>query len=347
MASHPEPESLEELFPLVLRHPLVPPPQGDEDEDHFERRQRLAAWFRTLRRECPLWCFDPWAYYNLQNSGAPTPYPLQVIINSILQDEGLDPSTQEHLEPLAATVDRRRTRLAHDRIAYTDRDHFDSTDRELHPGLTEFREAPELFHPGSESEYHFDLPHHEATWVGLEICSRIESRERARLLGNADRAREIQEELEDYLQDLGALQSQGRPRSRPPDELIQSLVEQGRRLAEVVWGSWPVEVSDETRQLLERHDISTDEQWLWVLNLVLPVFSRIELRGLADQIQTAANWGDRAGPRPTPRRTSIQIVGHRLDEAPSSVARIHAGGSGGAYEEIRYSRNPFQALTDE
>ena len=87
--------------PVRLVSQTLQDPLADYPASH------IRDWLRFLVEQFPLLTFQPHAYRNLHSSDLPTAYPLRLIIQSILQDEGL--STEgEWLAPLPAIVDRRR-----------------------------------------------------------------------------------------------------------------------------------------------------------------------------------------------------------------------------------------------
>lgn len=339
MSNEDSEPGVNERFASVAREPIAPPPDVGADPDAFpERRIRLGRWLSHLRDEFPLWSFQPFAYYRRQDHDAPITYPLQTIIDSLLTDDGLTPGEQEPLDPLLATMDRRRQYLArgHGDLAHWAQD--ENADQPvLVGGITQFFRAPRLFHEGSESRYHYDPPRHEALDIGVRLCRLIEERERARLSGNAPQAKTLQDEIDGFLRGIRALQVRGRPRERPSDDIIQKLVHEGRGLIELVWEG-PENYSDDFVALLDRHEVAEEERPLSSFGLSLPVFSLHELRVVLDQRRRVDDVG--RGRRPTPRRLAIFAVASRLDLEAHAVDRIHAGGGGG--EEFRRVPNPFQ-----
>lgn len=331
---------LNELFPEVVREPVFPPPATDSDRDEYYRREmRLESWLDQLRRHFPLWSFQRWNYYRRQDTELPSTHPLQMIIDSILDDEGLDPRTAPSLPPLRAELDRRRRHLMYDGSTRINRwsDAGEREQVELDSGTVRFEDAPELFdepHPEEEG-----FRQHEALHVGYRICHLTEQRLRARYRGDEERANEIHAEIEDYLREVGALRSPGNPSGRPSNDCIVELVNEGRELIDLFWDALPIRFSSEFTSLLQRQDVPESERQLWGLALTLPVFSTSEVGVILEQREEYESAPERPG-HPTPRRLAVYAVAHRLNEDASGIDRIHAGGGGG--EGFRYGPNPFQ-----
>lgn len=338
MSSHPEPPPAE-LFAAAIRDPLPTRMHGSA----------VRLWLDELQNQFSMLCFRPYAYYNLQDTNLTTTFPLQRIIDSILEDDGLSTDPPEPVEPPLATVDRRRGWLAGTARTGASLDEraewsFDDGEpSELRPSDgPHLTVAPELFQPGSESLYHYDPPHHEAEWVGRRLSELVDARETARAAGDNEALEDAEVELERFLHDLGVL-TYGRPREGPAPRVLESLYEEIHLLFELCWEVCPVELSDATQGILQDLEIPDDPRRIWGILLALPVLSLLEVRVLTQEIHAASEWGDRPH-RPTPRRTALAVLSHRLGMDQSSIAR-RIWDSGGAVEEFQRPRDPFAELT--
>ena len=94
MAGSPKAD-LELLFRQVLDDPM-----GLQGDDH------IRVWMDALLREYPLWSFQPWSYARHQPSSRPGTYPLQLLVDSILRDDAVDP--HRWIDPLPKMLDEVR-----------------------------------------------------------------------------------------------------------------------------------------------------------------------------------------------------------------------------------------------
>lgn len=336
MCRQPEPSPVE-LLTQALHNPLPVPMMGSA----------LYNWMRALPDHFPLWSFQPFAFYNLQDTGLPTTFPLQVFINSIAEDDDLPTDTPGPVDPPVATADRRRGWLAGTAAvgpSWSDRAEWIYEEDEpvsLAPGpQPQLLRAPELFDPGSESRYHFDPPHHLGEEVGRTISELVDRREQARASGDDEALADATLDLERYLREIGVDTGPGRPREGPAPRVVQGLHREAQALLELCWQVCPFELADRPAEILAACDQPELDPRLWAVALALPVLSTLEVRVVAQEIRAAADWGDRPG-RPTPRRIAVALLSHRLEMDQAALARrIWAGG--GAVEEFQRARDPFQ-----
>jgi hypothetical protein len=321
-------DELIRLFAAVLRDPLP---------FDTKRWSNLQRWFRLLVAEFPLWSFQAWEYTRLQGKDLPSSFPLQLIIDSILKDDGISP--QSALEPLDYTVDRRRRSLGYER---GDLIEYPLDEAQLPGGHAEFYCAPPLFTEESESEHHYDPRTSPYEDLGIELVGLIEERDRARLAGDRDALADAVAGLKRLEKHISAKLGVGNPGIDPPEEILRALVQEGRRLLGLCWEVCPFELSDKADSVLADHGIREEERWVWAIQLALPVLSRLEISVLGKQIRLARGRDSRVVGRPTPRRMAVWIVAHRLGRDASAIARKAGGGSGGAAEEFPSVDDPFQ-----
>lgn len=334
MSHQPEPPSAD-LLAAALREPLPARWAGSA----------INEWFRSLQRAFPLWSFEPFAYHQLHDTDLATTFPLQAMIDSILEDDGVPAEPPEPIEPPLATIDRRRGWLAG---TATLRPHFrtrvewveeDGERLRLTPvPRPQLIEAPELFHPGTEGEHYFDSPRHEATEAGRELARRYEEREAARAADEETLFAAARGKLTRILKRLRINVGRGGARKGPPDPLLDALVQEARDLFSLCWDVYPFEPPEDVCQVLMAHDVDPEECWVWTVNLVLPILSGHEVRVLGEQIHAASDWSRPWG-RPTPARLAACCAAHRLGMTPGSIGDTALGGA--TADELRRMENPF------
>ena len=317
-------DELIRLFAAVLRDPLPL---------DTKTWLNLSRWFRLLVAEFPLWSFQAWEYARLQGSGLPSSFPLQVIIDSILRDDGFSP--QSSLEPLDYAVDRRRRSLG-----------YESGDLIEHPldsapllgGETEFYCAPPLFTEEFESEDYSDMRSAPYEEIGVDLVRLVEARDVARMVGDPDARDQAKAALRGFLHDISAQLGVGRPQKGPSENILKALVAEGTSLLDLCWKACPFELSVEASDLLADQEIPESARRITAVRLALPILSRREIAAVANDIRRSQAW-KRSRPRPTPRHAAILIVARRLGMDAPGVARRISGG--GAAEEILQVDDPF------
>ncbi len=324
MARHkPTDSETEEMLTAALRDPFG-----------IETRSNVEDWLRLLMRRFPLWSFQAWAYARLQQSRLPTNYPLQQMIQSIVEADGLKPGERTLLDPLPFAVDRRRYHLSDmgrygppGRVIYSARRDDPYERLPLREGPSGFNRVyplplPEDFDP--------DDPRWDG-WpykgVGMELTRLIRAQQSA-----ADGAgrRRAKEDLTTFLKSLGARLGRGNPGKGPRKDVLRLLVDQGTELLTVCWRLLPPRISANRVRILSDHNVNDlGEQKLWVTCLALPIYSQAEVRTVLAQLAKAKARPQ--APSPTPWNLTISILAHRLQMEPTSLARKVSGSEASAY----------------
>lgn len=325
-------ESLTPLFERALREPFA--------------HDAVDEWLRALMRCFPLWSFQAWAFAELQDSKLPTNYPLQLIIERICEDERLTVGQRLILEPLEATLDHRRYKLADSGRHGTPGKV--PTKSSLHPGTYESMPLPrressfnriyplpvEPWHDPDQDPSHLE-PDAE---VGKQLRQLTMARNDA-APGSSERA-QAQEALDEFLASMGVPQGPGKP-VRIAEAQLKALVAQGRDLFELCWPVLPAKVSQGALDIVAEHGVGDgQERELWATRLALPILSRRELEGLLAQIRQARTWS-RTGPKPTARLFTVWPLARRLRLKPTFIADRTLGSK--AREYFVGEPNPIQA----
>lgn len=290
-----DPDSAEQLLEAALANPF------DFDA--------VRLWFGYLIREFPLWSFQPWSYARHQPSSRPGTYPLQLLVDSILRDDGIDP--HRWLDPLPKMLDEVRRQLARGSAVLAARAHA------AYPrgGPPSFRAASDLsLAPPDEGQADPDDP----SWfispyeeIGRRLVDLIEQRADAR---NAEERAEAHDALDAFLKEIEAEAQPGPPEKGPGAEILKALITEGRELFKVCRDLFPLTVGDQTRVALHDQGIrDPDEQQVWVASLSLPVLARCELLALRDEKRAFDQWKRGSGQHPTAKRLAVWILAHRLD----------------------------------
>ncbi len=323
MATSTEKASAEELLRLNLDDPFW---SDVEAPDH------VRPWFELLRQGFPLWSFQADAYWGLHGSDLPATYPLAQMVESILRDEGLNDG-HHYLEPLPATIDRRRQGLWLGRIqpmAYITAEEYWGRGTGFHRGACHFRPRSVASVPyqvawgdeGPEGDY---SPYDD---VGEELVWLVEGLGRAR---NTKERKSAQKKLDRFLKQIAAKLGAGRPAAALTKKLALPLVRAGRDLLSLCWRVLPARPSEYTRMLLAEYGISDKEECdLWATRLALPVLSLPEIEGLLSQRETADGWS-RAESRPTPRVFTIWVLARRVGMQARGLARKTLGSKAEQY----------------
>jgi len=334
-------KKLADLDPPAALHACVRDPLGLESRDHVD------DWLEVLKYHFPLWAFQAWAYADLQDSKLPTNYPLQLMIRSVVQDDGPKPEEPKFLEPLAFAVDRRRYALADDgrygRSEAIGRSslHDPYEQLPLRPGLTPFHRAYPLpvaedFDPDDPESY--NRPHAE---IGKELVRLVEARESAR--GDNEKEK-TQKDLDDFLKRMAVPKSSKKFPETAMLKMLKPLVEQGVELFKKCWDVFLDEASVETKRALAAEQVTDpDMQHQWAVRLTLPVFSHREILVLKAQSEEQRAWTPpKGGSYPTPEQLTIWIVARRLRMDARRLAR-HTLSTQTAYKHFD-GPNPIDAI---
>jgi hypothetical protein len=301
------------LLAQTLRDPLA-----------YHPATHVRAWLQLLSDRFPMLSFHPRAYRRLHKSELPTTYPLRVVIESILGDEGINPEG-DVLDPVAALLDRRRSGLAAERIEVEIGEPVGGHTRFLPSRVCDlvFDEAESEHGGGGVVSPYEELGRELVTYVeDLQFAPRKTERKAAK---NA---------LAKFMRAVGAALSTGKPVDGAPEAILKALLTETRDLGELCWEVLPgLAISDRTNDIMSAYNVPDKEKALWSLRLALPVFSRRELAALLSAI---VPW---AVPTPTPRVFAIWLLAYRLGIGAPSLARKLLGSKAGA--SFRGRKNPI------
>lgn len=357
--------ALGSLLGQVLDDPL-----GLAGTDH------IRPWLEALKANFPLWSFQAAAFLDLHrrakkrqigtvagpkelehaarkwsDKGAlglsevlPSAYPLQVFINSIVRDEGLNASPPPGLTPLERTLDIRRTWLAEIRQAWAYKrkglkaEVWDSK-AQYSPEFPDFsaRDAAlELDAQESAPDEPYYSPYED---IGCEFVARVERWVAATSENRAQHEKAIQDLRDKVAAELGRIMVANW--KGPRKEIVKALFEEGTSLLGLCWDAFKHRVSQETTAKLESQGITNrDQQHLWAVRLALPFLSEPELGAL----RTPTEKPDQARARVrrttlSPKRLAIRLLEHRLQVNAYTLARKATGSGSFANSFVGWS-NP-------
>ncbi len=314
-------------------------PLGIDSRDH------VRDWFKFLTGRFPLWAFQPWAYGQLLGTDLPTAYPLQLLIDSILDDEGLLVAKPELSVWLSHVLDFRRDRLS------TPNDFMPIFDRDHSPGPWQARfgskSARDLaIQWYAAMEYHpEDLSFYKSLFqeIGRELIKRVEDWTVTR---DKTGAREKLDELwHELAVELGVEIGSHRVPEGPQADILKPIVEQGQQLLTLCWNELPPRISAKTNRAFSDSGVTQRrEQELWAARLTLPILSKPEIRTIIDQANSARDWRLKDTP-PTSLKVVIWILAHRLQVDAKSIARNVS--EGGLSEYFYVKHNPIDSHLSE
>lgn len=307
-------------------------------------------WFEHLIAVAPLWAFQAKAYVHVHGSELPTTYPLRLMVESIQEDdkpprrrrkpkasirELMEPAKQSasvtpkrhapvttHLDPLPATLDRRRLAVATGRFGGGVLGIAQPQPPEFYP-----REIANL--ALAEPEPVPGIPVSRYELLGYELVEQIEDVAFASNDPARDKAKKA---LTMFLTDMQARIARGGQSLGPPKRVLKALVMQGRKLFETCWETLlDFEVCAEARSLLESQGVTDDlDQRRWAARLTLAMLSNAEIVCTQSQARKAANW-TKMDPPPTSRLHTIWILARRLRLNPVTVADKTLGGKASTF----------------
>ena len=350
-----------ESFDPALLTRVLQDPLGLDSAHH------VREWMQSLKAHVPLWSFQAWAYKGLHRRAKaqalgkpawreksalswpyalPTAYPLQVIVDAVVADEGLRDS--QHLTALEHCVDVRRTRLAdwHALTSPSDPD-WSPKRQPFPPEFTSFSAREKALEIDAASEYDTADPSpYQSPYEGIgELFVKyvedwIAARDKSE---RKKRRRKVNRLPNRVAAELGVVVKKKLPEG-PRLDVLQALVAQGKLLAEVCWDVFPVTVSEDTAAVFAEQGVRDSvEQQVWAVRLAFPVLSRREIEALKVYCASGASWRRGLGRhrKPTPRLFAVWILGRRLGLNARSLARKVLGGD--AYTHFIARRDPFSA----
>ena len=281
----------------------------------------VGTWFKVLVDRFPLWAFQARSFAQLHQSELPTTYPLRLMVQSILDDEG---GVRVHglLDPLPATLDSRRYAIAEGKLDSANWSPVEPHKAEFLPRVIAdlWRVEPEVIPGFRPSPYEF---------LARQLVPLIEDH----LFAFDKRQRKRgKRELDYFLEELAATLAPGRPKEGPHIGVLNTLVTQGRQLLQLCWGMFPIDVSDQTRRLLSECGALEAIQ-IDAACLAVPLLSRAEILALKTEADEAANWTRGEGSYPTSRRFVIWVLAHRLGARATALA-----GKALDSDDVRYFR---------
>ena len=344
-------ETAKTLFEHVLRDPF-----GLESRDHVDQ------WHHHLMQKFPLWSFQAWAYKALLRRKIPSNYPLQVMINSIVRDEGMTPrhldrtrslepatynegwwfySESKKLGPLECAVDVRRYNLANEgrygppAPPRSTTDPYDSLP--LKGGPSHFNIVYPLVEPVAFDPDDPD-PDAQHQQIGQETVHLIENLVTARNKSERGQAKATFDGyIDKMIKEFGVTQGRGRKPEGPKAGLLKELYKEGTKLTQVIWRASP-DPSPETVDLISEHGTKDDSEiQRWVLRLALPILSLPEIMAL--QAEAAPS---KPGKKPTEARFAVWLLAWRFGLVAKSVARKTIGSPSDRYFE--YKKNPIKRM---
>ncbi len=290
----------------------------------------ILEWFRFLGDRFPLWSFQPHAFSNLYPLGRTSNHPLPLIVESILRDDGISTDGQL-LDPLPAEIDRRRYALCKDLLHTPDAPSLEGGYSQFLPRVT-----TELAF--TDPDTGDDVSPYDN--IGRDLVELVDARERT--APKSPERKQAKDALADFLNWIGAAWSKGRHPDVAPTNVLKALLREGVGILKLYRNARSVDISGNTRTLLEPYGISSEEDvYVWVAQAALPVLSRPEILTIRAQYDKA-NHGGRAGSRPTPLRVSVWILSHRLMMDPVSLARRTRGETVSEY--FNNKSNPIEAF---
>lgn len=326
-----------------------------------DRRANVEHWLDALMRQFPLWAFQAWAYDELFPSrSVPSNYPLQVMINSIVEDEGMEPRewfqargdrdalgiprpvNAKMLSPLECALDRRRYELSWSgRFGSPAPSPPKRTDPYERLPLPKDRSHFNCVYPRTETEADYtdpEDPHNTPSCekrLGREVLDRIEAWVTARDKQERDQADQVLDQwIKDTAANLGVPVRPGRFPEGPSASVLKRFYQTGSQLIEHVWGIDP-EPTKRTIEVLGEYGVSDSaDMQRWCKRLALPVFSQPEIAALDSEAQLA---NELRGRRPkknsarTPRRFTVWVLAHRFGLPLKSTARKTIGSPGDDY----------------
>ncbi len=330
MKARAKPRDPGALFLQVLEDPF-----GLKTRDHIDQ------WHHLLMSQFPLWAFQAWSYKAHLKPQIPSNYPLQLMIDSIVTDEGMSPrevlpGKSKLLKPLELSVDKRRYALAaQGRYAPGAAKPGLSTNRpyerlRLRSGHSQFNRLYPLVDPVDYGKHQGQDPFGEFhTSVGREAVYLVERWIAAMERQETKKAKaRLAQFWRDIAQDLGVVISRGRPVGLV-GKLLEDLVSQGRELMQLCWRSRFL-VTPETVGVFGGQKVTTDDEiQLWAARLALPIMSLPEIEALRRESTKAS--GTPSGKRPTPLRFTIWLLEHRFGMRATTVARKVSGYNSSVY----------------
>ena len=298
-------------------------------------------WFEFLKDRFPLWAFQPWAYGQLLGMELPTAYPLQLFIDSILDDEGLLIAKPESSDWLSHVLDLRRDRLStpNDFMPVFDRDQSPGP-WQAHFGGTSARDlaiqwyAAMEYHPKNRSFYQSLFEE-----IGRELVKRVE--DWIVTPDKTDASKKLDELWHELAAELGVEIGSHRLPEGPQADILEPIVTQGRQLLTLCWNELPPGISAKTNRAFSDSGVAQlGEQKLWAARLTLPILSEPEIRTLIDQADSARDWRLKDSP-PTSLKVVIWILAHRLQVDAKSIARKVS--EGGLSEYFYVKHNPIDS----
>ena len=351
-------ETAKSLLTKVLCDPL-----GLKSKDH------LREWWQLLKAQLPLWAFQASAFLELHRQVKretlgtpasrkqlpkmasrwsqvgfvsaldvlPTAYPLQTMVNGILDDDGLKQAYAELLTPLERTIDVRRSLLAGSST---------SVSRDWRPDepvanavFPNFSARDKAIEAHAAASYDPNDPEPCASVyeeIGQRLVAYVEDWIAARDSNERDERRRPLDEFRNQIAlELGFI-VKGRRRlpEGPRPDILKALVRQGRPLFELCWNVFPVHLSDRMQKEFDGQGVSGFEMALWTARLALPIFSRPEILALQAESEEAARWRRGMGSHPTARRFVIWVLAHRLALSATTLARTTLN-----TDDVPYFRN--------
>ena len=280
------------------------------------------------------------AYREVLGIELPTAYPLQLFIDSILDDEGLLIAKPESSDWLSHVLDLRRDRLStpNDFMPVFDRDQSPGP-WQAHFGGTSARDlaiqwyAAMEYHPKNRSFYQSLFEE-----IGRELVKRVE--DWIVTPDKTDASKKLDELWHELAAELGVEIGSHRLPEGPQADILEPIVTQGRQLLTLCWNELPPGISAKTNRAFSDSGVAQlGEQKLWAARLTLPILSEPEIRTITDQA-TLAKTLPLASTRPTPLRVVIWILAHRLQVEPKSLARKVSGASTAEY--FSGNNNPIE-----
>ena len=269
-----------------------------QDPFGIQGRANVEEWLNTMMSRYPLWSFQAWAYAKLQSNQLLTNFPLQLLINSILEDEDLTPrdwtvqpvyvegqalpdhKESKQLTPLEAAIDRRRYWLC-------DQGRHGET-LAIEPRAAVSDQYEQLLLSSNKSRFNLLYPLAEDDYGDPDNPNAREYKLLVRIAALVDQQRsasssEERERTTDALQAiLGPPPGRGRRRSGPQldQEVERLLIVQGSELLGVCRSVFPrllEPLPSNTMRAFDAERVSYDSQKEWAIRLALPCFSSVEV----------------------------------------------------------------------
>ena len=310
----------------------------------------VGEWLGLLTRDFPLWSFQAWAYAPFRMTVLPSNYPLQLLINSIVRDDGMTPRDRtkkpllvegepfpvyeesKELSGVEYAIDRRRDNLmGAGRFGPEGRQRTETLP--LKPGHSQFNIIYPLPYEPEDYENFPTIVSPEWELIS-KLTALLEQREAA---PTEQEYAEANAKLQTFLSNISPSPGRGRPGLGPrlDEGVTRALIDQGAALLGLCADAFRLTLNQplprKTITALEANGIGYAETKEWAARLALPVLSGYEIRKLLGLF--------RRGSTLTPREVGICLLARRLGlRADTFAGRV----TGGGVRERLASFDPFR-----